>query len=103
MTKAEFNAAVKSILDNLSDQAAASESLTKLYDAFSEVSANNEQLNSTNTQLETDNENLRKANLRLFSRLGEQNVSDKEKEEDKEEETKPMKFEDLFNEKGELK
>ena len=103
MTKAEFNAAVKSILDNLSDQAAASESLTKLYDAFSEVSANNEQLNSTNTQLETDNENLRKANLRLFSRLGEQNLSDKEKEKEKEEETKPMKFEDLFNEKGELK
>lgn len=103
MTKAEFNAAVRSILDNLSDQAAASERLTELYDAFSEVSANNEQLTSTNTQLETDNENLRKANLRLFSRLGEQNASEKEKEEEKEEETKPMKFEDLFNEKGELK
>jgi hypothetical protein len=63
-------------------------------------------LTNSNNQLTKDNENLRSANMKLFTRLGKGESDDiadpngtgiKDKPETK------LKFEDLFNEKGEIK
>lgn len=59
------------------------------------------ELETKNTQLSTDNETLRQANMKMFLRLGEQREpEDKTLKDDKPEK---RKFEDLFNEKGEIK
>lgn len=57
------------------------------------------------TTLTNENENLRKANLKLFLRLGKENEEVKENNNTKEENNGNVKrtFESLFNEKGELK
>lgn len=47
-----------------------------------------------------DNEQLRAANMKLFLRVGEKKEPGKEKPENP---TANLKYEDLFNEKGELK
>lgn len=59
---------------------------------------------SQNKQYETDIEDLRKANNKLFKMIGspEDDPAKKKTQED-DEGDKPLKFEDLFDEKGELK
>ena len=65
----------------------------KDYDAF----------DTTSKELEgykADNEKLRQANMNLFLQIGDPN---KKLDPGKKEEPKELKFENLFNEKGELK
>jgi len=64
------------------------------YDRFSEIE-------QANTTLTSDNESLRSANMKLFLRIGE-----KEPQKDKnplDDGKEKRKFNDLFNEKGEIK
>lgn len=49
------------------------------------------------TQLESDNEHLRSANMKLFLKVGGQSESQQQTK------NESLKFSDLFNEKGELK
>lgn len=77
-----------------------SEEVDKVYDERETITAEVEQLRE-------DNENVRKANMKLFTRIGA-NKTEEERTEDQtgikeEEKPEPRKFEDLFNEKGELK
>lgn len=61
-----------------------------------------ENLVTTNTQLEADKEELRKANMKLFLKTTEtqptENNSGSEGDNDE-----PLKYENLFDEKGDLK
>ncbi len=57
-------------------------------------------LETQNSQLSSDNEDLRSANMKLFLRIGEQKGPAKEPFEDE----KPKReFKNLFNEKGSIK
>lgn len=57
-------------------------------------------LETQNSQLSSDNEDLRTANMKLFLRIGEQKAPAKEPFED----DKPKReFKNLFNEKGSIK
>ena len=69
------------------------EEVSKDYDDFSSI-------RETNNQLSSDNEALRSANMKLFLRIGDKEESKKEPFDDGKEK---RKFENLFNEKGELK
>ena len=79
--------------------------LDSLRDEINGVYDENENLTSRNDELVKANENLRSTNMDMFLQLGEQKskkeVIKNETGSDGEPETK--KFEDLFNEKGELK
>ena len=57
-------------------------------------------LETNNNQLTSDNEKLREANMKLFLRIGDKKPP---KDDHEEEKPKEMKFEDLFNDKGEIK
>lgn len=80
--------------------------LDTLRDNINTVFDENENLTQSNETLTTANESLRQCNTDLFLQLGEQ----KSKKETTKMETgidnnnpEPRKFENLFNEKGELK
>ena len=71
------------------------EELTKDYDSLALLTENNE-------TLKKDNEELLRANQKLFQRIGadkEENHSNQNEENN----DKPLTYENLFNEKGELK
>lgn len=105
MTKQEFLDAITSIgtceddverrtlLDQLRDEVSAD------YDSLTN-------LENQNTQYQQDNETLRAANMKLFLKVGEQKEESKKKEDStgiKEDEESELKFEDLIDEKGDLK
>lgn len=78
--------------------------LTDLENDMTGVFDENENLKESNKQFETDNETLRQANMKLFLRVG----SDKQEEQGEEgnqgnAEDEKLKFEDLFDDKGEIK
>lgn len=76
--------------------------ITEITEEIGNVYDSNETLTASNKQFESDNETLRSANMKLFLKVG---GSEKTKTIDKtvEEPEKPqLKFENLFNEKGEL-
>lgn len=58
------------------------------------------ELETTNSQLTSDNESLRSANMKLFLRIGDHKAPDKDSEEDGKEK---REFKNLFNEKGGIK
>lgn len=100
MTRDELITQIQAI-GSCEDDAQRREMLTQLqedctadYDRFAT-------LENTNNQLSSDNENLRSANMKLFLRIGSNKPEDKKDGED----TTPekLKYEDLFDEKGELK
>ena len=98
--KSKFNAVLA--MATPEKQANASELLTELSDEFESVLTASEESATKITELTSNNETLRAVNAKLFLRVGE---TDKEAQKDdtpKEEETPSIKFEDLFNEKGEL-
>lgn len=68
---------------------------------------NHATLKTENDSLKLDNENIRAANMKLFLQVGanktEQQRQHDQTGHDKDEPEQPMKYEDLFNEKGELK
>ena len=71
------------------------QNLEQDYDSF-------DRTQQENAQYRTDNESLRSANMKLFLQVGGRNPEDTLPGGDDKPKPKP-KFEDLFNEKGELK
>ena len=105
MEKSEFIEAVQKI-GTCEDEIERRTLLTGLQDDISAIFDSNSDLTEKNTNLQAENEKLVKANMELFLRIGNPKDQSEIKQnetgiENKEEET--MKFEDLFNEKGELK
>ena len=80
--------------------------LTELTESVSMIFDSNVDLEEKNKKFEEDNEKLRNANMQLFLKVSA-NKTEKEVQEDQvgktEEEKDPRKFEDLFDEKGNLK
>lgn len=85
------------------DEVARRTLLAELSDEVSQVFDNNEALANENAKYVEDNEKLRSANMQLFLRVGEKTSDDVKKEQKIEEEKEPRKFENLFDDKGNLK
>jgi len=74
-----------------------STNVSEVFDQAAEAQLNYEKISE-------DNEKLRAANMKLFTSLGVDKKPDEEKDPtEPEPEPEKRKFEDLFNEKGELK
>ena len=105
MTKDEFLEMVKQI-GTIEDDVERRTKLTELTESVSMIFDSNVDLEEKNKKFEEDNEKLRNANMQLFLKVGA-NKTEKEVQEDQvgktEEEKDPRKFEDLFDEKGNLK
>lgn len=71
-----------------------SEDLTLVYDT-------NENLTKANTKYEADNKKLQEHNMKLFLKISDQTKPVPQKETTKENDN--LKYENLFNDKGELK
>lgn len=101
MDKNEFLQAIKEI-GTCEDDVQRRTLLTDLQNNVSSVFDDNITLNERNTSLTADNETLRSANMKLFLQVGSDdtdapNGSEVDKPKEK------RKFENLFNEKGEIK
>lgn len=105
MDKEEFLNKIKEI-GTCEDEAERRTMLAELNDKVGAVFDENANLTETNKSVIDDNEKLRSANQKLFLMVGA-DKSDQQRVEDqtglKEETKEPRKFENLFNEKGELK
>lgn len=99
MTREEFNSLIQEIGQS-EDVVDIREKLSVLNETYSPMFDNIDDLTQRNTQLTDDNEKLREANMKLFLRVGTKTEPDVP-EDDKQKEK--LKFEDLFNEKGEIK
>lgn len=105
MVKEEF---LKLITDigSCDDEVERRELLAQLSEEASKDYDNMATLTETNETLMNDNETLRSANMKLFLRVGEEkNADEKRKDETGVDDKKIEKrsFDDLFNEKGEIK
>ena len=94
-------------LGTIEDETQRREILAEISDEVDKVYDDRETITAEVEKLREDNENVRKANMKLFTRIGA-NKTEEERTEDQtgikeEEKPEPRKFEDLFNEKGELK
>lgn len=102
MTKEEHTKAIQEIRKLVQDDdGKITELLTNLSDAYGEIIAENSDYQLKNEKLKNDNEKLRDTNMRLFLKVGSPKEESEEKPEEKEEEK--LTFENLFDEKGELK
>jgi hypothetical protein len=100
MKPEEFTAKVNEVLQNLADQAKVSTILAELTDDYNNVAVETATAKTTAEKLTADNEKLRQANMSLFLKVGEQKTNTEEKKQN--EDTTP-KFENLFDENGNLK
>lgn len=97
MTIQEWNELSVKIASNGGDQAVLTTLLTQATDGFAEEAAKAENAIRDAEQLRKENEGLRKANMDLFLRIGEQVSQEKEKEPEKTK-AETIKIEDLFKE-----
>lgn len=74
--------------------------ITELTDGLNEILDSHESLQAANTKYEADNKKLQEYNMQLFLKVGSQSKQPEIKTEPARE---VPKYEDLFNEKGELK
>ena len=74
--------------------------LTEVTDGVNGVFDTNDTLTQANTRFEADNKKLQEYNMQLFLKVGGQT---KKPEQDPKPQTEPLKYENLFNEKGDLK
>lgn len=106
MTRDEHRQVINRLLGMVASehQATASELLTNLSDDYEQTLTVSETATLRVTELEGNNESLRKTNMQLFLRVGEteKQVTHNEEHDTGEPEAKPLPFTDLFNEKGEL-
>ncbi|MBQ2175006.1 MAG: hypothetical protein II453_08070 [Alphaproteobacteria bacterium] len=103
MDKQEYTSKIMEIkkLTHETDDGKIADLLSELSDGYGELSANFDDISLKNEKLSHDNESLRDTNMRLFLRVGQvNNGGDNHVDE---EQSPKRKFEDLFNEKGELK
>lgn len=102
----DYNDSAKALLNMIKEenQATASETITNLIEAYTKIMNDNASLTTKNEELVLNNETLRDVNAKLFLKVGEVNTNINERTELKEDENIEIpSFEDLFNEKGELK
>ena len=105
MKKEEFNEKIKEI-GTLEDIADVRVKLAELSTDVEAVFETGKALEESNSKLSEENDKLRSANMELFLRVGT-NKSEEEIKEEKigkeENDPEPRKFEDLFDEKGNIK
>lgn len=100
MTKEEHTQAIQDIRKLVNDDdGKITELLTNLSDDYGKILAENSDYKLKNEKLTNDNDKLRDTNMRLFLKVG---TTEKEEEEPEEKEEK-LTFENLFDEKGDLK
>lgn len=103
MTKEEHTKAIQDIRQLVQDDdGKITELLTNLSDAYGEIIAENSDYQLKNEKLKNDNEKLRDTNMRLFLKVGSPKDDTTEEKTDEKPEEK-LTFENLFDEKGELK
>ena len=83
------------------DEAERRDLLTEITDDLTSVYDANETLTKANTDLKANNEKLQEHNMKLFLKVSDQNKPVPKQEQEKPKELR--KFENLFNDKGELK
>lgn len=101
MKPEEFIAKTEEIAANLTDQAKVTAILAELKEDYAKEAAEKTTALSTAEKLTTDNETLRDANMKLFLKVGEKHADEPGKKKENEDDT--PKFENLFDEKGNLK
>ena len=72
--------------------------LTQLTDEVNSIYDSNETLSTANQKFEADNKKLQEYNMQLFLRVGQPKPKEEPQPQNKE-----LKYENLFNEQGELK
>lgn len=80
--------------------------LTELTDDITAIFDSNTTLTEENNKYKEDNEKLRSANMQLFLRVGAEKTPEEIKQDNigkQEEEKEKRKFEDLFDDKGNIK
>lgn len=105
MNKQDFLDRLKSI-GTTEDDVERRTMLSELTDEVNRVYDENSSLVESNKSYQEDNEKLRSANMQLFLRVGDNKTPQEQQQDDtgiKEEEIKPRKFQDLFDEKGMIK
>lgn len=106
MDKNTFLDSIKEI-GTLEDVVEIRTKLAELSDNVSSIFDDNDSLKEQNTKFEEDNEKLRSANMQLFLRVGttktEQEVIKDQTGTEPEQEKEPRKFENLFDDNGNLK
>lgn len=102
MKKEEHTAKIMEIKEKTHDMddGAISNLLADLSDDYGILLSKIDEINLQNEKLKNDNDNLRDSNMRLFLRVGK--TPDPE-ETPASEEPKKRTYENLFNEKGDLK
>lgn len=102
MTVEEFNDLATSILNDLNDVGAVSTKLDDLRSGFNEEVGKREIAETEKAELEEKNASLQQANMDLFLRIGTP-VKKEEVNEENNEEIIKKSYDDLFDDKGELK
>lgn len=104
MTRDEHKAIVNQLLTMATpeQQATASELLTQLTDDYEQTLTGLEQANANVTTLTANNETLREVNAKLFLKVGHTDKTPNPNKDPNPEPENQLKFEALFNEKGEL-
>lgn len=113
MTIEEHKNIITEIATNLNDQAKVTTLLADLSKDYSEISSQLDVANTSVTDLTKTNEELRAANMKLFTQIGsseqpntlldEPNKDNPTSSGENTNENKELTYENLFNEKGELK
>lgn len=96
-----FTEHTTAITDNVGDQSVITDQLATLLEVFSDNLAEGIEYEKKIPELEDEITKLKDANMQLYLRLSAENQKKEEEKEEQEEET--LTFENLFNEKGELK
>ena len=103
LTKEDFLSKITEI-GTMTDDVERRTHLTNLADEISGLYDSNDTLRKDNEKYKTDNETLRSANMQLFLRVGEKREgSNGRSQQQGDSNINNLKYEDLFNEKGELK
>ena len=113
MTIEEHKNIITEIATNLNDQAKVTTLLADLSKDYSEISSKLDTANISVADLTKTNEELRSANMKLFTQIGsseqpstvldEPNKDNPTSSGENTNENKELTYENLFNEKGELK
>lgn len=98
MTKDELLTALTGI-GTIEDAAERRSKITAIHDEVKGLFDTNETLTASNAQLEEDKRKLQDYNMELYLKVGGQ----KEKKKEPPTQDKELKYENLFNDKGELK
>ena len=103
MERDNLMAIINNLRNSFDDAENRDELLNQISNEVSALYDTNDTLSSSNSEYVTANEQLRAANMKLFLQIGSEPLKKQEEPPAEPPEKKPLKFEDLFNEKGELK